>query len=341
MNPLRIGPVELWPPVGLAPMAGYTDAAFRSLCHAFGAAFSFTEMVNARGTVEGCPRTWHLLETFPDEGPVAAHLYGSEPDVMAEAARRVEATGRFAWVDVNAGCPVRRIVRRGAGAALIQEPDRLVAIVRAICRAVSLPVTVKTRIGLARGDGSAAELARRCEEAGAAAIFLHARAVRDGHHGPVVWEALAEAQSAVTIPVIGNGGVTKPEDVMALMTATGVRGVIIGRVALGRPWFFSEVRSVILDEPPPSPPDLKTLIRRQLRLLLDLKIREHSVRRGLKFGPERGAVMALRGHLVAYLRGIPGIAQARRELDRLRSEDDVMQWVERYADTSGSGATFR
>lgn len=329
--PLRIGQMQCWPPVGLAPMAGYTDAAFRSLCHEFGACFSFTEMVNARGVVEGCPRTLFLLETFPENGPVAAHLYGAEAEVMAEAARRVEAMGRFAWIDLNAGCPVRRIVRRGAGAGLLHDLKRLGEIVRAMSRAVSLPVTVKTRIGVSPAKRVAAEVARLCEASGAVAVFLHARFVNDGHTGPVNWEALAEARQAVSIPVVGNGGVTSPQDVLAMIEATGVDGVIVGRAALGRPWFFAEVRKAFLgDSGTVSPPDMKSMILRHLRDLLHLKILEHAVRPGLKFGPERGAVMALRGHLVAYLRGVHGIGQARRELGDLRGEADVIQWLERY-----------
>jgi len=228
-EPLRIGKLTIETPVLLAPMAGYTDAAMRSLCLRSHCGLVFTEVINAEGIRHGSHRTIHLLETWPGERPVAAHLYGASPDAMAEAAAFVERTGRFDLVDVNCGCPVRKIVVKGAGVALMKDPAKIGAIVRAMRGATVLPVTVKTRLGLSPERANVAEVAQAVEEAGGAGIVVHARYAVNRHTGRADWEALAAVKAARRIPVIG-------------------------KAAVGNPWIFQEAYCLLRGEPfaPPS-----------------------------------------------------------------------------------------
>ena len=208
LQPLNIGSVIVNDPIILAPMAGYTDAAFRSLCLEQGASLVVTEMVNAMGIVLKAPHTLQYLETYENEHPVAAHIYGSKPDIMGEAAAIVESMNRFDFIDINAGCPVPKIMSRGDGAGLLRNPEKLHQVVKAVCASTSLPVTVKTRIGVsAKHPVNMSEIGQSIEEGGAKAIFLHARFAKDRHTGPAQWEALAKFKKERSIPVVGNGGI--------------------------------------------------------------------------------------------------------------------------------------
>jgi len=225
----------------LAPMAGYTDAAFRLLCRRRGCARTYTEVVNAEGIARGSRPTLYLLETLPDERPVVAHIYGRDPSVMAAAAVYIESLRRFDQVDVNTGCPVRKIVAKGCGAALMREPERVHEIVRAIVSAVSLPVTVKTRLGPTREELCVSEIAQAAEEGGAAEIAIHARTTAQKHGGEADWRTLARVKAERRIAVLGNGGVATAADALRMIRETGVDGVMIGRAALSDPWLLAEL----------------------------------------------------------------------------------------------------
>lgn len=332
MPPLRIGPVTIDPPVLLAPMAGYTDAAMRSLCREFHCGGSFTEVVNARGILHasGSNRTLHLLETLPGERPVAAHIYGSEPAVMAEAAARIQALDRFDFVDINCGCPVRKVVAKGAGAALIKAPEKVGAIVSAVRQAVSLPVTVKTRIGFSADRGNVADLVQAAQENGAAAISVHARLAVRKHGGEADWEALALVKSCSRIPVIGNGGVLTASDVPRMFARTGVDGVMVGRAAIGNPWVFEEIRCVLAGRPYAAHTieEHRAIIVEHLARLIRLKTKERACRGRYHLTPEQAAALEFRGHLLKYLAGFPDAVEARRGFSRLRSPDDVLATVD-------------
>ena len=328
--PLRIGNLNVEPPVVLAPMAGYTDSAMRSLCMNFGCGMTFTEVTNAEGIVRGSRRTLHMLETSPAERPLGAHLYGSNPESMAAAAAAVEKLGRFDCIDINCGCPVRKIVAKGAGAALMKSPERMAAIVGAVRAAVALPVTVKTRIGLAPDKVSILENLRAVEEAGAAAISIHCRFASNQHRGKADWDLLALVKRQARIPVIGNGGVDRAGDALEMFARTGVDAVMIGRAAVGNPWIFAQVGALLSGEPvrERSLSDLAAIVAEHLRRLTVLKEIERGNRRAAR-PAETSAVLLFRGHLYKYLSGLRGWGEVRRGLSEMKTPGDVMAAVDR------------
>jgi nifR3 family TIM-barrel protein len=329
LKPLRFGGLEVGFPVVLAPMAGYTDRACRMMCRRFGCELAMTEVANAQGLVHGSKPTFHILETGSGEHPVAAHIYGSDPDVMAEAARRIERLERFDFIDINCGCPVRKIVARGAGVALMKTPARIEAIVAAVRAAVAMPVTIKTRLGLTPETHNVEEVVAAAEAGGAAAVFVHARYASARHSGPADWEALAAVKAAARVPLAGNGGVDEPADALRMLGQTGVDGVMIGRAAIGRPWIFEDVAALAGGEAVPvrSPGFIRDVVSSHLAAVVVLKEREYRIRRHARLTIEHAAVLAFRGHLHQYLAGRPRWARARRRLNDLETRDDVMAVV--------------
>jgi tRNA-dihydrouridine synthase B len=331
LKPFQIGSVEITNPVMLAPMAGLADSAFRTLCMRFGCGLTFTEITNAAALVRKSWRTWLLLATTDEERPVVAHIYGRNPQEMAEAARRIEEMGCFSLIDINCGCPVRRIMVRGCGAALMGEPALIGRIVESISAAVSLPVTVKTRIGLDPDHHNIDEVARVIEESGGSAIAIHARYASAGHGGPADWEALASVKQQRGIAVIGNGGITVPGDVAKMFSKTGVDGVMIGRAALGCPWIFRQIADLAAGgtgEWSPSDTELLDVIRAHTTLLFEMKEREAPFRRRIKFPPEASAALTMRPHLLKYLNGRTGIGEVRKRLNDLDSVESVCALAE-------------
>lgn len=242
------------PPLILAPMAGYSNAAMRLICHRHGATLSYTEMTSDRGLLHASDKTWQLLETFVEAGRVVGHLYGSEPQIMAEAAARAAATGRFCAIDLNAGCPVKKITCNGSGAALVKNPQRVHNILRAMRCAIDLPLTIKTRLGPQPDKVMIFELLRAAEEAGADALALHARFTSQGHGGAPNFDLMAEVKARARIPIIGNGGIRSPHDAWHMLRETSVDALMIGRAAIGNPWIFSDISNALAqgDEPPHS-----------------------------------------------------------------------------------------
>jgi nifR3 family TIM-barrel protein len=297
----------------------------------------FTEVANAEATWRGGRQTLHLLETFPGERPVAAHLYGSNPDSMARAAGVAEKMGRFDTVDINCGCPVRRVVAKGAGGALMRDPRKIGQIVKAVRSAVSLPVTVKTRIGLAPDKVTVFEVAREVEEAGAAALFVHARFMSNRHSGPADWALLAKVKSACRIPVIGNGGIDRPEDAAEMVRQTGVDGVMIGRGAVGNPWFFREVRQSMQGLPVEGhgTDEHRRVILEHLSQLIHYKEVGLQIRRKAGSPAEEQAVLEFRPHLVMYLKGRPGYLEFKRSLSRMRRVEHVMEALDKTLGAEG------
>jgi len=303
-GPLKIGSLVLPLPIVLAPMAGYTDSTFRTICLERGCGLVFTELVSSEGIVRDNTRTLNFFSTGPSERPIAAHIYGSDPEVMARAARRVEELGQFDLIDINAGCPVPKIIRKGAGVALMRDPSRLRNIVRAVVEAVSLPVTVKTRLGISPDNANISEVARAVEEGGASALFLHARLASAVHSGPADLDALRRIKGEVSIPVVGNGGVSSAADALRMLRETGVDGVMVGRAAIGNPWIFSEIASSLGGGTyvEPTATDWKRTIERHLRGLYASMSWENNQRNRPRPYPERAACHRFRGHLAKYLR---------------------------------------
>ena len=312
---LALGPIPVSPPVVLAPMAGITDAPFRSLCRGFGAGICVSEMVTARALVEGSPRSRKLAEFAPDERPRSLQLYGVEPDCVGQAVARLVGENRIDHLDLNFGCPVPKVTRRGGGAAIPLKPGLLRRIIRAaVSHAGPVPVTIKFRIGVSDQHQTYLATGRIAEEEGCAAVALHARTAAQMYAGEARWEAIAALKAAVrSIPVLGNGDIWEAEDALRMMRSTGCDGVVVGRGCLGRPWLFRDLADIFAGRRPQTPPDLGEIA--------DLML-EHA--RGLAawFGEDPG-VRAFRKHATWYTKAFPGSARLRAQLTRVTSLSEL------------------
>jgi nifR3 family TIM-barrel protein len=283
-------------------MAGITDLSFRLITRRFGADLVTSEMVSAEGVLRGNTSTRALLQTHPEERPLAVQLFGGEAGAVAEAARIVAEQG-VDIIDLNMGCAVPKVIRQGAGAALLIDPDRAGEMVAAVRRAVTAPVTVKIRSGWSREQINAAEVARRVEGAGADAVTVHPRTARQGFSGVADWDVIARVKAGVSIPVIGNGDVRRPDQVEKLRQLTGCDGVMIGRAAMGNPWIFREAKQLAtggtLRRPSPG---------ERLEVML-----EH-VRLFQAYPTSRSLLTGARSLLIWYSRGFPGSSRLRAAL---------------------------
>ena len=320
----------------LAPIAGFTNAAFRLMASRGGADLTYTEMVSAAGLAHGSSPTRHLLEILPGEGPVACQLFGAKPDELAFAAREVSATGRFVELNLNAGCPVPRIVREGAGSALVKDPARVHDLLVAMVGATDLPVTLKTRPGPRPDKVQMFELLDAAETAGAKGITLHARFTSQNHGGAVHLDLLAELVQKARIPVTGNGGVKDVETARA-MAETGVAAIMVGRAALPNPYIFSTLTphpltlspSHLLTSSPSHLLTSSTLFHDHLEALKALHAQIAA-----NFPQDRLPTLdawvagAVRTHLFRYFAGRPGVGELRRRLATIRTlrEIEAISW---------------
>lgn len=326
IKPLNIGNLSLPFPVALSPMAGYTDTAMRGLCSAFGCGFTYTEVVNAAGLSRGCRASWHLLETVTEEVPVGAHIYGNDAGLLAKAAAQIEQTGRFAFIDINAGCPVRKIVSKGSGAALMRNPAKLHEITAAVKSAIKLPLTVKTRIGFSPQDPGIDELVSAIESGGADALAIHGRYAIHHHSGAVNLPLIKIAKERAHIPVMGNGGIKSAQDAMLMLHETCVDGLLVGRGAIGNPWIFRELRAALSGAQScttPTDAEKRAVLLQHFERLYSLKLIEGKFRRKARFDAESGAVRHFRGHLVRYLQGYPRWRQVLNHLPELASRNQL------------------
>ena len=296
----------------LAPMAGVTDIAFRTLCREAGADMAFTEMVSAKGLSFANEKTRHLLALAEGEEVVAVQLFGHEPAVMASQAAWIEQEmgESLAYLDINMGCPARKIVSKGDGSALMRDPDLAAVIVRAVKAAVAHPVTVKFRRGWGLGDETAPAFARCMEEAGADAVTVHGRFAEQLSRGSADWGVIARVRAAVSVPVVGNGDIRSGADAAAMVAATGCDGVMIARGAEGNPWLFSQVQAALAGRPEPAPPTVDERIamaRRHAELLTHREGRN---------------IVRMRKHAMWYLAGLPGAAAARGRINYCTTLDD-------------------
>ncbi len=272
--PLALGPLSVWPPVVLAPMAGVTNAPFRRLCRRFGAGLYVSEMITARALVEGNEKTLRLAGFSPEEEPRSLQLYGVDPYWVGEAVAWLVGEGKVDHLDMNFGCPVRKVTRRGGGAALPAKPRLLRNIVRAaVARAAGVPVTLKFRIGIDEGLETFRDAGRIAEDEGCAAVALHARTAAQHYDGAARWDAIAELRELVRgIPVLGNGDIWEAEDALRMMRTTGCDGVVVGRGCLGRPWLFRDLADVFDGREPSDPPrfgEVADVMLEHARLLAD------------------------------------------------------------------------
>ncbi len=298
-----------------APMAGISTPIFRTLCREWGATFAFTEMVSAKGLCHADKKTLAFLEKDDSPSETGVQIFGADPGVMARAARIVEKAG-FRMVDVNMGCPVRKVVSNGSGAALMREPARACEIVSAIRGNVSIPVTAKIRSGWDRKNINAPEIAPRLEEAGLDAVTIHARTRGQGYSGRADWSVISRVVRSVSIPVVGNGDVRDGDSALRLLAETGCHGIMVGRGSLGKPWIFGEIaRSLEANHPLPFRPAAEERYHVFLRHLRGVRT-ESGRRAGLR---------RFRNCAAWYTKGYPGATEARRTIMKALSSGEVIK----------------
>ena len=317
MRTLKIGNVTLDNNVILAPMAGVSDLPFRLLCRELGAGMVCMEMVSAKAIYYNNKNTDSLMEIHPEEKPVSLQLFGSDPQIISEMAKRIEERP-FSILDINMGCPVPKVVNNGEGSALMKNPKLVEAILSSLVKAVNKPVTVKIRKGFDETHANAVEIAKIAESCGVAAVAVHGRTREQYYSGKADWEMIARVKEAVSIPVIGNGDVDSPRAAKALLEQTGCDGVMIGRAAQGNPWIFREVVSYLETGVIPAPPtnaEKRELILRHAALQLQYK-------------GEYTGVREMRKHLSWYTVGMPNSARFRQAINSMESMDELVESVE-------------
>ncbi len=310
---MKIGNVTLPGNVTLAPMAGVTDAAFRRLCRSQGAALTCTEMVSARALVYKDKKTESLLWCPPEDHPVAAQIFGHEPEIMAEAAPMALEVSGADILDINMGCPVGKVIRSGDGSALMRDPELAGRIIEAVIKAVDVPVTVKFRKGWDGGNVNAVAFARVCEQAGVSAIAVHGRTRAQMYAGRADWDIIRAVKKAVSVPVLANGDVFSGEDAAHILRYTGCDGVMIGRGCFGDPWLFARANAALSGEPEPERPPLRERIEAAVE-----QIRFAAAQKG-----ERVACLEARSQFCWYLRGVPHAGPYKKEIVQVNTIEEL------------------
>lgn len=306
---MRIGNLEIENRGLLAPMAGVTDSAFRRICMQMGAGLCYTEMISAKGLIYGGDGSAALLKYTPEERPIGVQLFGREPQRIAQAVERVGELG-FALIDLNMGCPAKKIVGNGEGSALMREMDVAHAVLQAAVRAAGrLPVTVKFRAGWDEENRNAVAFARMAEQAGVAAVCIHGRTRVQFYAGRADWEMIARVKAAVKIPVIGNGDVTDGESARAMLAQTRCDAVMVGRGAQGNPWIFRQIACALSGQAAPMPPSAGERIEKCMEQAA-IMVREKG---------ERTALREMRKHAAWYIKGLRGAAAVRGKINAVET----------------------
>ncbi|KAA2261028.1 tRNA dihydrouridine synthase DusB [Solihabitans fulvus] len=326
---LRIGPYAVDPPVVLAPMAGITNVAFRRLCGQYGAGLYVCEMITSRALVERDATTMHMITFDPSEQPRSMQLYGVDPATMGAAVRMIVEENLADHIDMNFGCPVPKVTRKGGGAALPFKRRLFGEIVRAAVRAAEpagIPVTVKFRIGINDEHTTYLDAGRIAEAEGAVAVALHARTAAQRYSGQADWSAIARLKEHVTsIPVLGNGDIFSAADALRMVAETGCDGVVVGRGCLGRPWLFRDLQAAFAGQPVPDGPSLGEVA---------VVLRQHAELLTEHYGEDKG-VRDLRKHMAWYLRGFPVGSELRQRfamVSTLTELDDLLGGLDHTAE---------
>lgn len=317
---MRISDIDLGEkPLLLAPMEDVTDASFRYICKLYGADMMFTEFVPSDGLIRDARKALNKLVIYDYERPVGIQIYGHIPEAMVEAARIVQAAGPDV-IDINFGCPVNKIAKRGAGSGMMREPDKLVEITRRVVESVKIPVTVKTRLGWDEDSKIIVELAERLQDAGIAALTIHGRTRCQMYKGQADWTLIGKVKEnpRMKIPIIGNGDITCAEEARLAFDRYGVDGIMIGRATFGRPWIFREIK-YFLRHGEPMPP---------LSLMEKVELAKKHFAKSLEIKGERVGVLEMRRHFSCYFKGLPDFKETRLKLVTCNDPQEIVKLLD-------------
>jgi len=312
----------------LAPLAGISNLPFRLIARAQGCSLAYTEMISSNGLIRKTAKTYEYLKTCADDRPLGAQIFGADPKIMAQAACIVADSGAD-LIDINMGCPVRKVIKAGAGAVLMRDSDLIARIVEAVKKAVKIPVTVKIRSGWTHSSINAVEIARIAEDCGADAITIHARTADQGYSGHADWKIIAAVKKAVKIPVIGNGDIRQPQDAVRMLAETSCDAVMVGRGALGNPWIFKGI--------------VQALNGQAVNYLPSLKQRQEMIENHWKmeseFSGERLAGKSFRKHILWYTKGLDNSHHFRELAGKLKDDEGILNELNEYFRSLETDAT--
>lgn len=307
-------PVQAAVPLYLAPMAGVSESPFRRLCRRFGADVVVTEFLSAEGIRRENEATLAKLRFGPDERPIGVQIFGADPVAMGEAAALVTDVFQPEFIDINFGCPVKKVVKRNGGSGCLRDLDQVQTIIRSVAASTHLPVTVKIRSGWNEELRDPVAIALRCQDAGARALALHPRTRTQMYTGHAHWDEIAAVKAALSIPVIGNGDIKSPEDAVRMYRETGCDAIMIARGSFGQPWIFDQTRDILAGRTKRADPEVEVRFRVAV---------EHAQMAAAYEADPRGAAIEFRKHLGWYVKGLPGSADLRRKLHAVNSLDEV------------------